>query len=214
MGSISDLRQSYSDTPPLLESESPSDPFALFHEWLQAAIKAQILEPNAMTLATVRADGAPEARIVLLKDADAKGFTFFTNYESAKGAALAGDPRAALVFYWDRMFRQVRISGSVEKVTREESLAYWRTRPRGSRLGARASCQSARLDGRRSLETAFAAEEARFTGQEEIPLPDNWGGYRMVPETIEFWQGQASRLHDRLHYAKQAGGWRIERLAP
>ncbi len=214
MGAISDLRQSYSDAPPLLESALPADPLALFHQWLKEAIEAQILEPNAMTLATVDADGHPQARIVLLKDADARGFAFYTNYESAKGQALAANPRAALVFYWDLMFRQVRITGTVEKVDRADSLAYWRTRPRGSRLGARASCQSVRLAGRAALEAAFAKEEAQFAGQEDIPLPDNWGGYRVIPDTFEFWQGQTSRLHDRLCYTKRGESWEIGRLSP
>lgn len=214
MGAISDLRQSYSDAPPLLESALPADPLVLFHRWLEAAIGAKILEPNAMTLATVAADGTPDARIVLLKDADARGFTFYTNYDSAKGRALAGRPQAALVFYWDILFRQVRIRGSVERVSREESLAYWRTRPRGSRLGARASCQSTPLADRAALETAFAREDARFADVEDIPLPGDWGGYRVIPDAFEFWQGQTSRLHDRLCYARQGANWKIGRLSP
>lgn len=217
MSAISDLRQSYSNVPPLLERHLPGDPMDFFHRWLKEAIAAEILEPNAMTLATVDALGMPEARIVLLKDADARGFTFFTNYGSAKGISLAARPQASLVFYWDILFRQVRVRGTVEKVSREETAAYWRTRPRGSRLGARASVQSTALASRAQLEEAFAREEARFGGQEgtdDIPLPDAWGGYRIVPEFFEFWQGQTSRLHDRLTYARTKQGWQIGRLAP
>ncbi len=214
MGAISDLRQSYADAPPLLESALPADPLALFHQWLAEAIKAQILEPNAMTLATVDSQGNPDARIVLLKDADSRGLTFFTNYASAKGLALAAHPQAALVFYWDVMFRQVRVRGAVEKVSREESLAYWRTRPRGSRLGALASRQSGLLAGRATLEQAFAAQEAQFQGQDDIPLPDHWGGYRVIPQAFEFWQGQTSRLHDRLCFARAENAWQVRRLAP
>ncbi|MFI4860880.1 MAG: pyridoxamine 5'-phosphate oxidase [Phycisphaerales bacterium JB063] len=213
--SISDLRQSYDDAPRFDVADLADDPVAQFHAWFADARDADIKEPNAMTLATVDHAGRPDARIVLLKDADARGFTFYTNYDSAKARQMASRADVSLVFYWDVLFRQVRIRGTVSKVGRDESLAYWATRPRGSRLGAIASQQSSALADRAALETAYADTAERYAGTDDIPLPDGWGGYRVAHDSIEFWQGQPSRLHDRLVYAKRDdGGWTIKRLAP
>ena len=212
--SISDLRQSYDNVPPFDVGDLADDPLDQFHAWFKQAVDANIMEPNAMTLATVDADGRPDARIVLLKDADARGFTFYTNYHSAKAGQIADHAEVALVFYWDKLFRQVRIRGPIKKVDREESAAYWQTRPRKSQLGAIASDQSAELNNREELEEAFEQAGQRFGGEDAIPLPDDWGGYRVVPSVIEFWQGQRSRLHDRLVYVRDAEGWQVKRLAP
>lgn len=166
-----------------------------------------------MTLATVATGGAPDARIVLLKDLTAEGFGFFTNYESAKGTQIAARPDVALVFFWADLERQVRIHGAASRMAAAESLAYFRTRPRQSQLGAWASRQSTALSGREELEAQFAAAAERF-GDAEVPLPPHWGGYRVAPHTMEFWQGRVSRLHDRLRYQKQGNEWIRERLSP
>ena len=207
------LRQDYAQRG-LRRSELDSDPVAQFNAWLAEAQARQIIEPNAMTLATVDADGQPWTRTVLLKICDARGFTFFTNYEGAKARQLAGNPCAALTFWWGALERQVNVTGTVTKTSREESAAYFHTRPASSQLGAWASAQSEVVAGRAQLEAQFTAALEKY-GEREIPLPPHWGGYRLTPQTIEFWQGRRSRLHDRLRYARQPGGaWKIERLAP
>ena len=190
------------------------DPIALFREWFDEALAAGVEVPEAMTLATADADGRPSARMLLLKSADDSGFTFFTGYESRKGLELAENPRAALVFYWAVLDRQVRIEGTVEKTSREESAAYFESRPRGSRLGAWASPQSRPVDGRQEIERLLEEAAGRFA-EGDVPVPDFWGGFRVRHEAVEFWQGRTNRLHDRLRYARvPEGGWRIERLAP
>ena len=197
----------------MLEKDVARDPIEQFAKWLTEAREARPGEPNIMTLATADADGAPSARMVLLKDFDARGFTFFGNYDSQKARELAVNPCAALVFNWQNLERQVRIVGDVEKVSREESRAYFNIRPRQARIGAWASNQSKVLESRAELEDAVKAFEAKYP--QEVPLPDHWGGWRVLPGSIEFWQGGAARLHDRLRYKKQSdGSWKIERLAP
>ena len=207
------LRQDYAQRG-LRRADLDPDPIVQFNAWLAEALARQILEPNAMTLATVDAAGQPWTRPVLLKICDPRGFAFFTNYDSAKGRHLAGNPRAALTFWWGAQERQVNITGTVEKTSVEESDAYFHSRPAGSQLGAWASAQSEVVAGRAQLEAQFRAALEEY-GETEIPLPPHWGGYRLAPQTIEFWQGRRSRLHDRLRYTREPGGaWRIERLAP
>lgn len=198
---------------PLLESEVDPDPLAQFGRWFEEAVTGGVPQPNAMTLATATPDGSPSARMVLLKDFDARGFVFFTNYESRKAGEMAVNPRAALVFYWYELHRQVRITGRVEKVTAQESDAYFRTRPPMARIGAVASRQSSQLPDRRILDEQVARLNAEFPDG-EVPLPDHWGGYRLVPDQIEFWQGRENRLHDRLQYSRAAGDWALVRLYP
>lgn len=213
MSSISDLRREYSFGS-LRRKDLLPDPIEQFRVWFDAALAADIIEPNAMTLSTVSADGKPSARIVLLKGVDKRGFSFFTNYESRKGQELAANPHAALTFLWREMERQVRVEGTVEKVSREESESYFRIRPRNSRLGAWVSHQSQPIANRGVLEENMKELQARFP-DEDVPLPPDWGGYIVKPEVIEFWQGQRSRLHDRFEYRRQTDGhWSIERLAP
>jgi pyridoxamine 5'-phosphate oxidase len=210
--SIADLRREYAHAR-LDESEVDPDPLAQFRKWFDDACRAKLLEPNAMTLATAAPDGAPSARIVLLKGADELGFAFYTDYRSQKGRELEHNPRAALVFYWGELERQLRITGTVSRVGREESEAYFRTRPRGSRLGAWASEQSAVLRGRAALEARIRELAARHP-DDDVPLPPHWGGYRVRPATIEFWQGRENRLHDRVRYVREGDRWRVERLSP
>ena len=214
---IADLRTEYRRAT-LDEGDVAPDPFRQFERWLDEAIKAQLPEPTAMTLATCGPDDRPAARIVLLKGVDPQGFVFFTNYASRKGTELAARPLAALLFYWTELERQVRIEGTVAKIAPAESDAYFASRPQGSRLGAWASPQSAALADRADLEARFSAAEARFrdTG-DAIPRPPHWGGYRVLPDLLEFWQGRRSRLHDRIRYRRDpghAGTWTIDRLAP
>ncbi len=209
---IANLRMEYGQRG-LLESELDPDPLRQFQKWLAESIAQQLLEPNAMTLATVDEDGQPWSRTVLLKACDERGFSFFTNYESAKGRQLAHEPRCALTFRWGELERQVNVTGRVEKVPRTETEAYFPKRPLGGRLGAWASRQSSVLADRTALERAF--EEARARFGDDPPAPEHWGGYVVRPETVEFWQGRASRLHDRLRYSRTSEGlWKVERLAP
>jgi pyridoxamine 5'-phosphate oxidase len=197
----------------LEEGDVDADPIAQFTRWFAEAERAEVPEHNAMTVATVSADGQPSARILLLKGVDERGFVFFTNYESRKGNDLAANPRAALAFFWPQLERQVRIEGTVAPVSREESRAYFDTRPLGSRLGAHLSRQSRVIAGRDELEREFARlQEQHADG--DVPLPEHWGGYRLAPSTLEFWQGRPSRLHDRLRYRQDGGAWVIERLSP
>jgi pyridoxamine 5'-phosphate oxidase len=191
-----------------------SDPVKQFSNWFTAAIEAQIRDVNAMSLATAGANGRPSVRIVLLKGFDQDGFAFFTNYESEKGQQLEANPYAALGFYWIELDRQIRISGRVEKTSREESEHYFHSRPLGSQLGAWASRQSEVIDARRILDARFAEMSERYADK-TVPLPPHWGGFRVKPELFEFWQGRPNRLHDRFRYMRKPdGGWQIDRLAP
>ena len=195
------------------ESDLAADPFTQFEAWFREALNCPaIQEPNAMVLATVSPDGQPHARFVLLKGYGPDGFLFFTSYESDKARELAVQPRAALTFGWLELERQVRIEGTVSKSSRAAVEAYFKTRPRGSCLGAWASSQSRVISGRTELETRLAEAEARFPG--EVPAPETWGGYVLVPEQMEFWQGRTNRLHDRLRYRRSSGAWTVERLSP
>ena len=210
------LRQSYSRAG-LRQQDVAADPLAQFRRWFDEAVAAGVREPNAMTLATVDSDGAPDARIVLLKDLSPAGFSFFTNYESAKGQQLALRPQAALIFFWVDLERQIRVRGEVSRLPRAESAAYFQTRPRASQLGAWASQQSSVLESRGELEERWATLESQYAGQ-DVPMPGAWGGYRLRPQALEFWQGRESRLHDRLRYRlhnrQQGNEWILERLSP
>lgn len=210
---VADIRREY-ERAGLSESELAANPYDQFRLWLEQVQAVDPIEFTAMTLATCDSEGRPSARVVLLKGVDERGFVFYTNYESRKARELEENPRAALVFYWAVLDRQVRVEGTVERTSREESEAYFASRPLGARVGAWASPQSQALaGGREDLERRVREAEARFG--EEVPLPDHWGGFRVRPEVIEFWQGRLSRLHDRLCYVRlPGGGWRIERLAP
>lgn len=209
---IAELRREYARER-LEQANAALDPSVQFARWFQEALNAGFTEPNAMTLATADAQGRPSARIVLLKGYDERGFVFFTNYASRKGEELARNPCAALLFHWVELERQVRIEGSVAKVAEEESDIYYRSRPLASRLGAWASPQSQVLAQREELEARLAQLSAEYG--EDPPRPPHWGGYRLAPSVLEFWQGRESRLHDRLRYTREGPGqWRIERLAP
>lgn len=211
--SLADLRQEYSRES-LTERDVDTDPFRQFAKWFEQAQKSGLVEPNAMTLATATADGAPSARMVLLKGMSADGFVFFTDYRSRKGAELAENPQAALCFWWDVLQRQVRVEGTVSRVSVDESIEYFRTRPRGSQVGAWASLQSGVLAARDALEREVLRFMERFPEGTEVPLPHHWGGFRLVPDSIEFWQGRSSRLHDRISYTRADAAWTIRRLSP
>ncbi len=198
-------------SPPLVEDALDPDPFVVFRKWFNDAHERRAVQPDAMTLATV-ADGRPSARAVLLKQFDDSGFVFFTNYRSQKGREIAANPNVALCIVWLELHRQVRVVGTAEQITADESDAYFATRPRGAQIAAAASNQSSVLADRAELAAAFRRVE-ESVGQ-AVERPDHWGGYRVVPETIEFWQGQADRLHDRLQYRRQGSEWIRERLAP
>jgi pyridoxamine 5'-phosphate oxidase len=198
----------------LRRADLHSDPIEQFSAWFAAALAADVRDANAMSLATATTDGKPSVRIVLLKGFDERGFVFFTNHHSEKGQQLEVNPFAALAFYWVQLERQIRISGSVEKTSREDSAAYFHSRPVGSRLGAWVSKQSEVIDARQVLDSKLAAMTERFEGG-DIPLPPHWGGYRVKPDKIEFWQGRPNRLHDRFRYSRRGDGtWQIDRLAP
>ena len=198
---------------PLLESNAPRDPLALFRRWFREAEEAGAAQPEAVALATATSAGAPSARMVLFKGLEAGAFVFYTNYQGVKGKDIASNPRAALVFYWSATRHQVRVSGTVRKLSQEASAAYFHSRPRGAQLSALASRQSRVIASREVLEQAVLKLDARYP--DEVPLPKDWGGYAVRPRWIEFWESREDRLHDRIRYGRRSGGgWRIERLAP
>jgi pyridoxamine 5'-phosphate oxidase len=196
----------------LVESDLLPDPIAMFRRWYDDAHAAGLHEPNAMVVATVSADFAPAARLVLLKGVSDEGFVFYTNTGSRKGTELAGNPRIALLFPWHPLERQVRVDGTARVLGRDEVAAYFRTRPRGAQLGAHASHQSREVGSRQELDDAWAAADAAYP--DDVPVPDEWGGFRVEPEAVEFWQGRPGRMHDRLVYRRDGDGWSVHRLAP
>jgi pyridoxamine 5'-phosphate oxidase len=210
--SIADIRREYARAS-LDEAHVASDPMAEFHRWFTQALEANALEPNAMALATATRDAMPSVRVVLLKGYDERGFVFFTDYRSRKAMELAENPRASLAFHWSELERQVRIGGTVERTSTEESESYFSTRPYGSRLGAWASYQSRVIPSRTELERGLLEVQRRFP-TDEVPLPPHWGGYRLRPDEVEFWQGRENRLHDRIRYTREGDRWRVERLSP
>ncbi len=210
--SLADLRRDYS-LAGLVETDLAKDPFRQFDKWFQEAEAAKLIEPNAMVCSLSTRDGRPSSRVVLLKGVDGRGFVFYSNYESRKGRELAENARASLLFPWIALERQVIVEGPVTRVSREEADVYFHSRPRASQLSAWVSRQSAIIPNRTHLEDAMRQVEQKYAGQ-EVPLPPHWGGFRVVPEAVEFWQGRRSRLHDRLRYRRESSDWVIERLAP
>ncbi len=209
---LQDLRKDYRKHQ-LTEEEAGGDPLALFGLWFEDALSADPIHANAFVLATADGDGRPSARVLLLKGFDPAGFVFYTNYDSRKGSELAANPFAAMVFWWEKLERQVRIEGRVDRVARSESLEYFQSRPRESRIGAHASRQSSVIPDRRMLEDRVRELNELYPG-EDVPLPETWGGYRLVPDAMEFWQGRANRLHDRLRFTKDGDAWKRLRLSP
>lgn len=209
--SIADIRKDYTKAS-LSESDVAKNPLIQFRKWFDEAISSQVLEPNAMNLATIKNDRV-SSRIVLLKDLDERGFVFYTNYESQKGQQMANNQNVALTFFWPELERQVRIEGVVEKVSIEESTAYFHSRPRGSQIGAWVSPQSNTINSREFLEKRQDEYQRQFEGK-EVPKPEYWGGYRVIPNLLEFWQGRSSRLHDRIQFERVDNDWKIERLSP
>ena len=212
MTSLADLRREYASRA-LTEADADPDPIRQFSRWFSEALKSELLDVNAMTLATATASGEPSARIVLLKGFDETGFVFYTNYESAKGRIMAENPRASLLIFWAELERQVRITGGVARTSPEESAHYFQSRPFASQIGAWASAQSRTVADRAALESRYAELAAKYAGG-PVPPPPFWGGYRVAADRIEFWQGRKSRLHDRLLYTRQGGSWSRSRLAP
>jgi len=210
---VADLREDYR-AKSLDITDIVSNPINQFDLWFKEALNAELKEPNAMTLATADKSGSPSARIVLLKGYDEKGFVFYTNYNSRKGKELKENPNAALVFCWLDLERQIRIHGRVEIMSAIESEAYFQSRPRKSQIGAYASPQSTVITNRNILEKNVVQLEEKYKGVDQLPKPAHWGGYRVIPHSIEFWQGRSSRLHDRIRYTKEKESWKIERLAP
>ena len=209
---LADLRREYC-LAGLRETDLLPNPIAQFQKWFEEAVQAEILEPNAMTLSTVDGEGQPSSRTVLMKGVDARGFSFFTNYESRKGRELAANPRAALTFFWAGLERQVNVRGIVSRLSKEESEAYFAVRPVGSQLGAWVSKQSTVVPGREYLEKRLEEVKTQF-GETKAPMPPYWGGYVLAPAAVEFWQGRPNRLHDRMRYARRGDVWSIERLSP
>lgn len=210
---IKDLRQDYRSAF-LLEKDVENNPFKQFEKWFSEAVKANVLEPNAMTLATATKEGLPSARVVLLKGFDDEGFTFFTNYNSEKGKQIEDNPKAALTFFWGDVERQIRIEGDIKKISVQESEEYFHSRPKGSQVGAIVSPQSEVIPNREFLENNLALLTETYSNK-EVTKPEHWGGYKVIPHTIEFWQGRSNRLHDRILFSLTTeGSWKIERLAP
>ncbi len=211
MSNVADLREDY-HRGALEREDLLEDPIAQFRAWIEAAIADELAEPNAVVVATVDAHGKPDARVVLLKGYDERGFVFYSNYESAKGQQIEQHPSAAMVFNWLEHERQVRIRGSVQQISREETAAYFHSRPKGSQIGAWASPQSRVIEDRRVMEDKQAELEAAYAKTDDVPVPEHWGGYRVTPTEIEFWQGRSSRLHDRFRFKRASEGWIVERL--
>lgn len=207
------MREQYRSTP-LDETAMADGPMEQFAQWFAEAAAAALMEPNAMVVSTATPDGRPSARTVLLKQYDARGFVFFTNYGSRKGREIDANPHVCLLFPWHPLARQIIVTGTASRIGREETAVYFRSRPYGSRLGAWASDQSAVIGSREELLRRYEEMAARYPEGEPVPAPDHWGGIRVVPDAVEFWQGHENRLHDRLRYVRADGGWRVERLAP